>query len=268
MSVLKDIQYGDSSNFNARIYLHAVYGTNRNSWPEWVFDGIEKTGNARVLEIGCGNALLWKANAAKIPEDWTITLSDFSAGMLEDARRNTEGICSRFTYEVIDVENIPYADGSFDIIIANHMMYHIPDRARALSEIKRVLAGDGTFYATTMERAYMKEIRSTLREYRTGSTGSGSSGGIMENFSLENGKEQLDPHFGRVDLLTYVNKLEVTGAGHFTDYVYSCNGIANGRVLLEEHERDNFTGFIQRMIQREGNINISANAGMFICRKE
>ena len=71
MSDLKEKQYADSSNFNARINLHARYSENRQSFPKWVFENIIKTPGAHVLELGCGNALLWLANADKIPESWS-----------------------------------------------------------------------------------------------------------------------------------------------------------------------------------------------------
>src|SRR5512145_716340 len=137
MSGLKDKQYGDSSKYSARINLHSRYSTNKYLWPLWVFDRIEKSGDADVLEIGCGNALLWRANSGRIPESWRITLSDFSEGMLKDAALNTLKLNREFAFEVVDAENIPFDNNSFDIIIANHMMYHIPDRERALSGVKR-----------------------------------------------------------------------------------------------------------------------------------
>jgi hypothetical protein len=53
-SGLKEQQYNDSSKFSDRIYLHSKFSTNKYPWPHWVFDNIDKTRNARVLELGCG----------------------------------------------------------------------------------------------------------------------------------------------------------------------------------------------------------------------
>ena len=266
MSDLKDTQYADSKNFNARIYLHARYGTNRNPFPEWVFDEIDKTPGARVLELGCGNALLWLVNAERIPESWDIILSDFSSGMLSAAEEKTGSLGRKFSCIVIDAENIPCYNNSFDIIIANHMMYHVPDRDRALSEMQRVLKNDGFFYATTMENDYMIEMRDLICEYRKVPVSRHRGGGVIQNFSLSNGAEQLGRHFGSIELRVYKNKLLVTDAGPFTDYVISCNGIIDGRVLLHENEKDNFYGFINDRINMNSGIKFSADAGMFICR--
>lgn len=266
MSDLKEKQYADSSNFNARINLHARYSENRNPFPKWVCENIIKTPGARILELGCGNALFWLANSDKIPERWDITLTDFSAGMLEDAKGRLKGLDREFNFMVIDAENIPLDNNSFDIIIANHMMYHVPDRDRALSEIKRVLKSDGFFYATTMENDYMIEMRDLICEYRKVPVSRYRGGGVIQNFSLSNGAEQLGRHFASIELRFYKNTLLVTDAEPFTDYVISCNDIINGRVLLHESEGDKFSGFINDRIKINSGIKFSADAGMFICR--
>jgi ubiquinone/menaquinone biosynthesis C-methylase UbiE len=79
-------QYKDSSNFSARVELHRRFSTNKYGWHRWVFDHIKAAPDSNVLELGCGPGLLWRANRDRIPDDWHITLSDFSPGMLQEAR--------------------------------------------------------------------------------------------------------------------------------------------------------------------------------------
>ncbi|MEI6580515.1 MAG: class I SAM-dependent methyltransferase, partial [Eubacteriales bacterium] len=64
-----------------------------------------------------------------------------------------------FTFEQIDIQDIPYENNSFDIVIANHMLYHVPNMEKALSEVFRVLKPDGCFYATTLGRNSLKELQ-------------------------------------------------------------------------------------------------------------
>ena len=45
--------------------------------------------------------------------------------------------------ERIDATAIPYGDGSFDVVLCNHVLEHVPDYRKALSEIHRVLRPDG-----------------------------------------------------------------------------------------------------------------------------
>ena len=49
-------------------------------------------------------------------------------------------------FECADIQNLPYQDASFDVVIANMMLYHVPDIARGLSEVRRVLRRDGRFF--------------------------------------------------------------------------------------------------------------------------
>ncbi len=137
---LKTEQYRDATNLNARIELHKRFSTNSYGWFAWVFDLLEKLPKqARVLELGCGAASMWQTCPGRIPVGWNITLSDLSKGMLESAKKSVRNIERAFQFEVIDAQSIPYDDESFDIVIANHMLYHVPERAKAIKEIRRVL---------------------------------------------------------------------------------------------------------------------------------
>ena len=110
---LRTDQYADGRNLSARIALHERFST-RNDWFEWVFDHFPKATAARVLELGCGTGALWKSNAARIPEGWAITLSDFSEGMVEQARQSLASLRRPFSFRVIDAQTIPFPDALFD----------------------------------------------------------------------------------------------------------------------------------------------------------
>ena len=49
----------------------------------------------------------------------------------------------------IDIQEIPFENETFDVVIANHMLFHVPDLNKALLEVKRVLKGNGIFYSAT-----------------------------------------------------------------------------------------------------------------------
>jgi SAM-dependent methyltransferase len=263
-SGLKEHQYNDSSKFNDRIYLHSKFSTNKYPWPLWIFDNIDKTRNAKVLELGCGTGLLWKTNANRIPGDWDITLSDFSEGMLHDAIKNLDGFTQNLKYEVIDAEQIKYPDSSFDIIIANNMLYHLPDVRQAISEICRVLKQTGKFYSTTMGCNDMKEIRDIIKEFNPSSKHNESVGLLRENFSLENGEQQLKASFNEVKLIRREDSLEITESDPLIKYFLSCNGIAGNKVSLNEDSQRKFKEFLDRKINANGKIHISKDSGMFI----
>ncbi len=81
---LKNDQYKDSSNLDARVNIHARFSTNPYGWFNWVFDTLVKLpADAKILELGSGPAYLWMNCSNRIPAGWDITLSDLSAGMVE-----------------------------------------------------------------------------------------------------------------------------------------------------------------------------------------
>ena len=70
----------------ARVELKKRFGTNPYSWNKWIFDQLQLREGDQILELGCGNAILWKANLGRIPQKVQLFLSDFSEGMLGDAQ--------------------------------------------------------------------------------------------------------------------------------------------------------------------------------------
>jgi len=159
----------------------------------------------------------------KDSKDWNIILSDFSEGMLKDAQHTIGNDIQGITYKVIDVEHIPYEDNTFDIFMANHMLYHVPDKKKALSEIRRVLKKDGVFYATTASNDYMKELGQLMKEYILKIHMAQFSPlkpeiRVFDNFSVENGEEQLREYFNDVTLRIYKNSLLITETGPLINY--------------------------------------------------
>ena len=135
-------QYKSDKNLNIRSNLHS-YNINKVDFDKWCFNQINFPKNARILELGCGTGKLWFKNKENIDKNLDITLSDFSKSMLKIAKDKLKDVDYDFKYEEINVENIPYEDESFDIVIAEHMIYFAPDIEKALSEIKRVLVPGG-----------------------------------------------------------------------------------------------------------------------------
>ena len=74
-----------------------------------------------------------------------MTLTDISPAMVDAAREQLDDVCG-VKFEFADIQNLPYPDASFDVVIANMMLYHVPDIARGLSEVRRVLRRDGRFF--------------------------------------------------------------------------------------------------------------------------
>ena len=255
-------QYANSKNFMARVELNRRFGTNPYKWTSWLFDQIQFKKSARILELGCGNAILWRSNLHQIPEDAHILLSDFSEGMLDDARIIMGDAADAFEYEVIDAQQIPYPDDSFDIVIANLMLYHIPDRKKAISEISRVLKPDGAFYATAFGLKYMKELSDLVYNYDKKINCSLEP--VARAFGLENGEKQLSEYFEDVNLIKYRDGLEVTEAEPLVNYVLSFTRV---KEAIKNDKIKDFEEYITNILKHEGKIKIEKESGMFIARK-
>ena len=193
---------------NARAELHRRFSANPYGWNRWVFDALEKLpAQARILELGCGPAHLWADNAGRIPAGWEITLGDLSDGMIEVARQNLSGVSHPFEFKQFDAQSLPFDDESFDVVVANHMLYHIPDRVKAIAEIWRVLKADGRLVASTVGEQHMQEINLWLRRVS-----------IDPNFklfavpfTLENGLVELQTHFRQVEMRRYADTRLIQG---------------------------------------------------------
>jgi SAM-dependent methyltransferase len=262
MGLLKD-QYADSKNFMARVELSRRFKTNPYSWLLWIFDQIQFPQKARVLEIGCGNAILWKSNIGRIPYDAHIILSDFSKGMLDDAWKVLGNDAEKFKYNEMDAQKIPCSDESFDIVMANLMLYHIPDRKKTISEISRVLKNDGALYATTFGRDNMKELSELVSTYDDEIYYSLEP--FARAFGLENGEKQLCESFDQVQMIKYPDGLEVTEAGPLVDYILSFGKVNE---TIKGQKRKDFEDYIADIIEKDGMIKITKDNGIFIARKQ
>ena len=155
-------QYKDPSKFAKRRVLHEKFSTNKYDWYKWVFDHFNFTAKCKVLELGSGLGTLWLNNQERLQKDWDITLSDFSQEMLDKVKENLEKINHPFHFQLINVENIPYADANFDVVIANGLLYLVPDLEKAIKEIARVIKPGGILIASTSGSKYMKELEELL----------------------------------------------------------------------------------------------------------
>jgi SAM-dependent methyltransferase len=154
----------------------------------------------------------------------------------------------------VDAQSLPYADKTFDAVIANYMLYHVPDRRKALAEIRRVLKDDGVLFAATSGGNHMREMYQWIARLS-----GGNAGGFALEFTLENGKDQLQEFFPRVELSRYPDALRVTDVGVILAYVRSMSSA--GRLSAEE--TDNLEIELRELLAKNGAIHISKDAGLF-----
>jgi SAM-dependent methyltransferase len=97
-----------------------------------------------VLEIGCGTGF-FTLNLMLAGVIGEAHVTDISPGMVRVAERNARDLGLRVRGKVADAESLPYADGTFDLVVGHAVLHHVPDVELALRELLRVLKPGGRF---------------------------------------------------------------------------------------------------------------------------
>lgn len=257
-------QYRTGANTSVRISLHRKYGQNREGWFTWLYRQLELRPQMQVLELGAGNGELWKENLQVLPEGVKITLSDISAGMMQDARNLLEGDKGLqvpvFSYEVFDCHQIPFQDSFFHRITANHVLFYLRDLPLALSQVQRVIRPEGLFICSTYGSRHMQEISALAKEFDERI--SLSEVPLSDVFGLENGGEILRPYFKQVETVRYQDELVVNQAQPIIDYILSCHG--NQREYIQGRYEE-FKEYMQKKLEKKKEFRITKDAGVFRC---
>ena len=253
-------QYQNATNISSRINLHSLYSQNRQGWFPWIFEQCRISPGLRVLELGCGDGTLWTDNLSLLPEDISITLSDISSGMLRDARRAIGSSDTRFAFRAFDCRKIPCKDESFDLVIANHVLFYCDDIPAVLKEVRRVLAPGGRFLCSAYGKAHMQEVSQLVQDFDERIVLSADR--LYERFGRENGQSILAPFFPKAQWLSYEDCLLVQDAEPLISYVLSCHGNQNQYILDRYKE---FRAYTARKTAK--GFRITKDAGVFICEK-
>jgi ubiquinone/menaquinone biosynthesis C-methylase UbiE len=180
--------------------------------------------------------------------------------MLDAAWRNLVPLGRSFKFEKMDAQSIPYADQTFDAVIANHMLYHVPDRKSALVEMHRVLKNDGVLFASTVGANHMRKMYGWLKCINHNPR----PDMFVNPFTLENGADQMREVFSTVEMSRYVDNLHVTEIEPLIAYLRSSIGAAD----IVEDELQKLQGEFALTLVANGEIFISKDSGLFVARKQ
>ena len=211
-------QYASETNLAARASLYDE--TTGPFAGDVAFDAVAEVSPHRLLEVGCGTG--WFAARVQRELGAEVVAIDQSERMVELA--HAEGVDAR----VADVQQLPFADGAFDGVAANWMLYHVADLDRGLSEIARVLTSEGRLVAITNGKDHLLELWQMV---------SADSARMSRelSFGAENGAVALGRHFARVEVRDASGTVRIADRDAVTRYVESTAWSAHADVPVELH---------------------------------
>lgn len=199
-------QYSDSQKLAARARLHQDSTVAETPWFPWVAARLGLSGGEAVLDIGCGPGWFWAASAEVVPHDIALTLADQSAGMVEEAvGRCRDAGFAKVEGRQADAMALPFADQSFDVVVAMHMFYHLGDQAGAMAEMHRVLKPGGRLVVTTNGRENLTGLYALTTAF-----GGGTVDPAAEAFGFERAEDLMRAQFGAVTVEEHPAGLRVT----------------------------------------------------------
>jgi ubiquinone/menaquinone biosynthesis C-methylase UbiE len=174
-------QYQETANLDTRISVWRANVPDRSP-QDLALAAVREAAPTRVLEVGSGKGSF----AARIAKEigCEVVASDSSAAMVSSSR--SLGLDA----VMADVRSLPFENGSFDVVVAAWMLYHVSPLDRGLEEVVRVLRPRGRLVAITNGRSHLAEL------WRVVGTESGELA-----FSVENGEAVLQSHFAVVNQL-------------------------------------------------------------------
>ena len=248
-------QYATEDNLLARQRLWGQSPRDRDfDFHGWVIALAEITGDDRVLDVGCGNGAYQRRLSG--------VGMDLSTGMLSAARTHTSNplVCG-------DAQRIPFADAAFDVVLAPHMLYHVPDRTAAAHEMRRVLRYGGVCVVATNGRGNHAQMTALVADV----VGHGWTWRRPSDFdfSMENGADQLRAGF------EYVETIYADGS---TFHVKDADLFAAYLASIADHYEDEVSEWmtwdqvvaecrlrVAEIIERDGHFPISTSIGAFVC---
>ncbi len=259
---LKSLSYKTQDKLNVRIRTHKKYTRPQVDFIHWVMDTISWQGDEAVLDVGCGsgNYVEWGQAYGR-----AYLAGDLSLGMLR-------GLSHPGLIRVnLDAQRLPFAADSADVILANHMIYHIPDKEAALAEFRRALRPNGRLLAATNSVYTMTELRQLTPKAlaRLGAEPIVFQDVATGGFTLENGRALLQPHFAQVARHDLPAAFVFPETQPVLDYINSSRDWYERKLPAGVSWRDLLAAIGQILdehIAQHGVFRVNKLSGLFVCQ--
>ena len=218
---LQSAAYADASKLAAR---QAIYQYIERPWPSdggRVLGAIELRGDEVVVDVGCGNGNdirdLQRAGFGGV-----VLGFDLSVGMLATVTPLGVPVTNA------DAAALPLRDGTADVALAMHMLYHCPDIPATARELRRVVRPGGALVVSTNSVAHLQELRVLWTAAMSDAVGAPVTPWTTatSRFSLEEAPDVLGAAFDAVDVQRTDNRLLVPSVEPVIAYVESTRDLS------------------------------------------
>ncbi|MEZ4671901.1 MAG: class I SAM-dependent methyltransferase [Anaerolineae bacterium] len=256
--------YTTEEALRIRQMTHDQYSETRVSIADWALSNIQWRGDEQILDVGCGPGRWSTAVQNKLPD---VKYYGFD---LYPKMMQTHPLPEHIA--VADAQRIPFADGAFDLLMANHMLFHVPDVERAMREFRRVLKPGGVIMATTNSVQNLPEIQALMRRAITllvppGTTNIRVPPQHTDLFTLESGTRLLSRYFFAVVRYDLPGKLVFTSADPLLAYIESTRSIREAELpagVMWDDMMMIVREQIGRLIEHFGELTINKLSGLLV----
>jgi ubiquinone/menaquinone biosynthesis C-methylase UbiE len=248
----------------------ALYAYERDPFDlaSWVLNRVEAeqpiSATSRVLDIGCGPGRYLAEVRARYPGIATVGL-DLSAGMAAAT------LATGAPAGVADAIQLPIRTASIDLAISAHMLYHVPDIARAATELARVVGSSGIVAIVTNGIRHLAELDELSRDAvaAIGAAPWTAPARSAARFLLENAAALIEPALDVVAFDRTSREIVVTEPAPIVAYVESeeslfapalQHGTTWADVLCEVEAR------VTTIVARDGAFIVHSDVGVMLCR--
>lgn len=254
--------YNDGIKLKSRKKLYEYATPTKPSLDDVILEQIPKNAIS-ILDAGCGYGRLLIKIHDLFPHI-SLTGTDIAKGILDEAKEKSSNKEIDIEYSVADLESLPFENESFDVIITEHVLHHIPDIQKAMNEVYRCLKPNGKYIVSFNGEKNLQTIDQILDIAKDcfDPTPSYANGKHITKKYLE---DKLF-HFQEIKWVDYEKKLHLFDPSPLIDYITTAYHRFSP---TPPHEQWNcvvqkMTQFLENSLKQNGKIedNIQAHIGV------
>lgn len=158
LAAIKTRQHGAWSTGN-----YAVVGTTLQIVGETLCEAVDLRAGSQVLDVAAGNGNATLAAARRFA---TVISTDYVPALLVTGRKRADAEGLPIEFQHADAEDLPFADGSFDVVLSTFGVMFTPDQEKAASELLRVCKPGGKIgLANWTPEGFVGQMFKTIGQY-------------------------------------------------------------------------------------------------------